>query len=287
MADDDAVLYFLSSDAGARLCADATRVSRYNEEFSVYGQNFASRGAAEVYLREWQTRFSPAHTYVVRPPGFQAKALFLDMDSTMIREESVDELAREVGCFAEVAAITQEAMEGRLDFAQAFQRRMQLLAGLSLGRMQEIAAGFTFHPGLPELVAWCQRQGIRVSVVSGGLLPMIKVVADKVGIEDIYGNNVLFTGKVISRKQELPQVNGRAKAAYVRQKCAAWGLTRDNVMAIGDGANDRYMLQEAAAAVGFQPHQVLYGLVNSVNNSGDHSLMRWLLEAKSPLWVSS
>ena len=76
-------------------------------------------------------------------------------------------------------------------------------------------------------------------------------------------------------------MNGPAKATYLQEQCARFGYTRDKVVAIGDGANDRYMLAEAGAAVGFQPHRILYGIINSVNNSGDHGIAKWLLDERS------
>jgi phosphoserine phosphatase SerB len=276
--NEKTTLQFLTDSQGAALFAPSQPIATYRDAYQVFQQSFPTFAAAEAAIATWRQKFAPNLSLLIRPPNLFVKALFLDMDSTVIKEESVDELARVVGCYEEVSRITQEAMEGRLDFAAAFQQRMALLQGIRKEKMLAIAEGFTLHQGIREVLSHCRESGIKVFLISGGLLPMIEVIAHKLGISEVHGNALEFidgkaTGKLIG-----PLVNGLAKAAYLRAQCARFGFSRENVLAVGDGANDRYMMQEAAAAVGFHPHKVLYTFINSLNHSSSHDILCWLLD---------
>lgn len=240
-----------------------------------------SDGLQVLELRDeavtWRHLFGPACTLLFKPAGFRPRALFIDMDSTLIREESLDELARARGRYAQVARITEEAMAGRMSFPEAFQQRMALLAGISSSEIKTVGERVQFHTGVEALLGACYRQGIVVHLVTGAIAPLAELVAKRVGIDAVCATPMQVRGECLSGELAGPLVDGARKAAYVREQCQAQRWAASELIAIGDGANDRLMMGEVAVSIGFGAKAALYPVINSLNNSGDHSLAIWLL----------
>ncbi len=262
-------LVLTSAETGTRL-AKATIQGKY-------GSWTVLDVSALAGVESWRPLFSAICTLLYRPPKFRAKALFIDMDSTLIKEESLDELARRRGCYDEVARLTTEAMAGKFSFAEAFRQRMALLGGMSLGEVEQVAAGLQFNCGALELVAACGRSGVRVYLVTGAMMPVAQVVARRAGIREVYANTLVLRAGKLSGELAGDLVDGVAKGRFVRGVMAQHGLNRNEIIALGDGANDRYMLQEAGVAIGFNPKEVLYAYSNGVISCGDLGLVQWLL----------
>ena len=200
---------------------------------------------------EWERWQERGVDLVVQPSrGRRKKVLLADMDSTMIEQECIDELAAHAGVGAEVEAVTRRAMNGELDFAEALHARVALLEGLPGSVVTTVLAErITDAPGGAELVATMSAHGARCVLVSGGFTPFTEVVAARLGFHEHRANTLevdddRFTGRVV-----LPVLGGRAKVDALREVTASLGLTPQDAVAVGDGANDLGMLQLAGTGV--------------------------------------
>lgn len=185
------------------------------------------------------------------PPAGGRRLVAMDMDSTLIRIEVIDELARLAGVGEQVAAITRAAMAGEMDYDESLRRRVALLAGLESGGLHRIAESLPLSPGAEALVAGLRARGIRTALLSGGFDLPAMALQKQLGI-DFAASNTLevidgkLSGRVLGRI-----VNGTVKARLVSEMADAAGLTLDQVCTIGDGANDIPMLQLAGLGLAF------------------------------------
>jgi phosphoserine phosphatase len=195
---------------------------------------------------------------LVPAAGRRKAVLVSDMDSTIITIECIDELADFVGIKAEVAAITRRAMNGELDFQAALEARVALLEGVPETAIAEICAQrLALTPGARALVRTMRAHGALTLLVSGGFTAFTGYVADLAGFERHQGNRLeVVDGRLTGRV--LPPVLGAdAKRASLLAAAAERGLEGGDCMAVGDGANDRKMLEAAGLAVAYRPHDVL------------------------------
>jgi phosphoserine phosphatase len=191
----------------------------------------------------------------VLPAGpHRRKRLFLaDMDSTMIGQECIDELADYVGLKAEVAAITERAMRGEIAFEPALRERVALLEGLPVGVVDEIVSRrLTLTPGGRTLVATMRAHGAETLLVSGGFTLFTGPVAGKIGFGDHRANRLVVADGRLAGRVEEPILGREAKRAALLERRAALGLPPEATLAVGDGANDLAMLAEAGLGVAFR-----------------------------------
>ncbi len=186
---------------------------------------------------------------VVPAAGRRKRALVADMDSTMIEQECIDELARLAGVGARVAAITAAAMNGELDFEGALRARVALLAGLPVTAIAEVLrTRITCRAGGPTLVATMAAAGARCLLVSGGFTVFTGPVAARLGFHDHRANRLLEAGGRLTGEVALP-ILGRAAKVEVLEGLAGEGIAAAEVLAVGDGANDLDMLARAGMGV--------------------------------------
>jgi phosphoserine phosphatase len=208
---------------------------------------------------------------VVQPAAGRRKRLLLaDMDSTMIGQECLDELADFVGQKARVAAITERAMRGEIAFEPALAERVALLAGLSAGVVGEvIEKRITLTPGGRALVRTMAAHGAHTCLVSGGFTLFTVPIAAAIGFAENRGNRLevhdgRFTGRV------LPPILGReAKLATLVELQAALGLERSETLVIGDGANDLLMISEGGLGVAYHAKPVVAAAAGARIDHGD------------------
>lgn len=179
------------------------------------------------------------------------RLVVLDMDSTLIRIEVIDELARAAGIGEQVAAITEQAMNGEIDFPEALRGRVKLLAGLPVAALEEIYRHLPFTPGAKNLIRILQRLGFRTAVISGGFSYFTDRLKEELGLDYAYANALeVQDGKVTGRVLGAI-VDGARKAELLEEIAAREGITLDQVIAIGDGANDLPMLGRAGLGIAF------------------------------------
>ncbi|WP_298567367.1 phosphoserine phosphatase SerB [uncultured Aliiroseovarius sp.] len=188
---------------------------------------------------------------VVQPSkGRRKKMLLADMDSTMIQQECIDELADEAGVGDRVKDITARAMNGELDFDGALKERVGLLAGLPETVIADVLSNrITLMPGGRELLATMKANGAYAALVSGGFTAFTAHVAQTLGFDENRANTLVIADGKLSGTVSLPILGREAKVAALRDISARLGLTHDEVMAVGDGANDLGMLGLAGAGV--------------------------------------
>ncbi len=196
---------------------------------------------------------APVDVIVQAKQGRRKKLLTADMDSTMIGQECIDELAAEVGKRSFVAVITERAMRGEIEFEVALRERVALLKGLHRGVIAKVIANaITVTPGGRTLIQTMRRHGAHTALVSGGFTAFTGAIADAIGFDAHYANqleidaNGFFTGEVAD-----PVFGSGAKLATLRRLRSEYGLTIAETLAIGDGANDLPMLREAGLGVAF------------------------------------
>jgi phosphoserine phosphatase len=190
---------------------------------------------------------------VVQPLASRRKRLFVaDMDSTMIGQECIDELADYVGLKAHVAAITERAMRGEIAFEPALRERVALLKGLPAAVVEEvIEKRITLTPGGRTLVATMRRNGALTCLVSGGFTLFTSRVAAMIGFEEHRGNTLIVEdGKLAGRVAE-PILGREAKRATLIELRDRLGLSAQETLAAGDGANDLAMLEAAGLGVAY------------------------------------
>ncbi len=188
---------------------------------------------------------------VVQPAGGRRKKLLIaDMDSTMIDQECIDELADEVGIKAPVAAITARSMNGEIAFEPALRERVALLRGLDVSVIDRLIAGrITLASGGPTLVATMRANGAYAALVSGGFTAFTARIAEKLGFDEHRANVLnVDNGKLAGTVAE-PILGREAKAVALRQICGRLGIGLDAAIAVGDGANDLDMLALAGSGV--------------------------------------
>jgi phosphoserine phosphatase len=196
---------------------------------------------------------------VIQPAEQRWKRLFVaDMDSTIIGQECIDELADYAGLKAQVALITERAMQGELDFKGALKERVRLLAGLDEGALKLcLDERVKLTDGARTLVQTMRAGGSSCLLVSGGFLSFAEPVATAVGFDRVHANRLVFSGGKLSGEVGDPIVDAMAKRDSLVAAREQLGLARSDVMGVGDGANDRLMIEEAGLGIAFRAKPVL------------------------------
>ncbi|QOG16815.1 MULTISPECIES: phosphoserine phosphatase SerB [Bradyrhizobium] len=209
------------------------------------------RHAIEQRLRE--LRGDLPIDIVVQPVGFRRKKLFLaDMDSTMIGQECIDELADLVGMKAHVAAITERAMRGEIEFEPALRERVALLKDLPASVVDEVLAKrITLTPGGRELVATMRKHGAYTCLVSGGFTLFTSAVAAKIGFQENRANELVVRDGKFTGEVKEPILGRAAKLATLVDLMESFDLDDIDSVVVGDGANDLAMIQAAGLGVAY------------------------------------
>ena len=180
------------------------------------------------------------------------RLVVFDMDSTLIDAEVIDELAIEAGVGQQVAEITEAAMQGKLDFKQSFEQRLSLLEGLDAAVLPKIAKRLQLNEGAEHLITTLKKLGFKTAIVSGGFSFFGEYLQEILGVDYVYANQLdVQHGKVTGRvKGEI--IDGQRKADLLRELADREGLMLEQVIAVGDGANDLPMLDIAGLGIAFR-----------------------------------
>lgn len=201
-------------------------------------------------------------------------AIFFDMDATVIQEESLVEIAKLAGKEAEIEAITNAAMSGQMDFSESLRVRLKILAGLRKSQLENVKP--TVCPGMQSLAEWCHKKDIQIFLVTGGFREFAEPVARELSFKDFKANRFAWDGDFMRGDVEGDIIDANGKKQAVVDWCDSLAINISNTIAVGDGANDRLMMQACGMAVGFRPKQVLWPHLDFANHTGDH---RFLLAA--------
>jgi phosphoserine phosphatase len=175
-----------------------------------------------------------------------------DMDSTLIQTEVIDELAAAAGVGEQVAAITEQAMRGELDFSESFRRRMALLEGMPEDVLADVAARLPITDGAERLIRTLKALGYRVAILSGGFTYFAEHLQRRLGVDDVHANRLEFEDGRLTGKVTGLIVDGARKAELLREIAANERIRLEQVIAVGDGANDLPMLSIAGLGIAFR-----------------------------------
>lgn len=207
---------------------------------------------------------------VVQAQGRAKKMLLADMDSTMIEQECIDELADEAGVGARVKEITARAMNGGLDFEGALKERVGLLQGLDVAAIDKVLAErITYMPGGKVLVATMKQAGGHAALVSGGFTAFTEQVAATLGFDENRANTLLAEGGKLTGAVGMPILGKQAKVDALEQITTRLGISEADVIAVGDGANDLGMLHRAGLGVALHAKPVVAAECDVRINFGD------------------
>jgi phosphoserine phosphatase len=211
---------------------------------------------------------------LVQPAANRRKKILLaDMESTIIQEEMLDEMAVLIGIGPETAEITRRAMNGELDFAAALHARVALLKGQPENLLREAAAKMTLSPGATELVGAMKKAGAKCWLVSGGFSFFVKIIAERLGFDRYYANDLLLEDGVLTGKVADPILDKHAKKRLLLEACATYGCSLADTLTVGDGANDVPMLDAAGQGgglgVAYRAKPKVRELIHSQINKSD------------------
>jgi phosphoserine phosphatase len=221
-------------------------------EFAASGEPIdedAMRGALARLTEDHDVDIAFQHDTIYRK---NRRLVCFDMDSTLIQTEVIDELAKLAGVGEEVQKITESAMRGELDFQGSFRKRLSLLKGLSESTLEEVTHRVPLMDGAERLICTLKRLGYKTAILSGGFTFVGKELQRRLGIDYLYANELdlregAVTGEVVS---EI--VDGAKKAEYLRLLADKEKLSLEQVIAVGDGANDLPMLNIAGLGIAFR-----------------------------------
>lgn len=180
-----------------------------------------------------------------------------DMDSTLIEAEVIDELAKAAGVGEQVAAITEQAMRGELDFAESFRARLALLKGLDKQLLSAIAADLPISEGAEQLITTLKRMGYKTAILSGGFDYFGRYLQSKLGIDYVFANQLAIEGGKLTGEVSGDIVDGQRKAELLRELAVKEGISMEQVIAVGDGANDLPMLSIAGLGIAYRAKPIV------------------------------
>ncbi len=225
--------------------------------------------------RDFESLIAAQQTVLVRRER-PIRAIFFDMDATVIKEETIVVLAEFAGLSERVSEITERAMKGELDFREALTERVALLKNLPVTILEQAFSRLTLNPGIAEIIGFFKERGIPSYLISGGFLELAGPLAERLGFAGCHANTLgkrlgVLTGEVVGAI-----VDAEAKRAFLLSTCKELGISPLDACAVGDGANDLPMMLESGDRIGFRPKPVLWPHLTGVNWVGDHRFLEVL-----------
>lgn len=211
-----------------------------------------------------------AADFAAQPAQWRAlpRLLVMDMDSTFITIEVIDELARRHGVGAEVAAVTERAMRGELDFEASLRARVERLRGLPASTLDDVAASLVLSDGAEQLIGALLARGAAVAIASGGFTFAAERLRQRMNLTAAHANQLEIVDGVVTGRVLGAVITAERKAEIVRELAAARGLAPWQTAAVGDGANDRLMLAAAGFGVAFRAKPILAGFADAAIDHG-------------------
>ena len=236
----------VAGEAIERVSDDAFRITKADP---------AKRAEVAAYCERLQLDWG----FVEEGRGFgDFRLLAMDMDSTLICIECIDEIADFAGRKAEVAAVTAAAMRGEIDWPESLRQRVKALAGLEEAALERVyRERLRFNPGAERLIAAARRCGVKTLLVSGGFTYFTDRVRERLKLDYAYSNVLVADAGKLTGEVTGPLVDAQGKAAHVARLKRELGISSAQVIAIGDGANDLPMLAEAGTSIAYHAKPVV------------------------------
>ena len=192
------------------------------------------------------------------------RLIVFDVDGTLIDAEMIDELAKAAGVGRKVSEITSRAMNGEIDFKQALTERVRLLKGLDVKILDSIVENLDVTPGAEELIMSLKALGYKIALISGGFTQFVEKIKQKLGIDYVYANRLVIRDGKLTGEVVEPIIDAERKADLMREIAEKENLLMEQVVAVGDGANDRFMLQNSGLGIALYPKAVLQKVASGV-----------------------
>ena len=200
------------------------------------------------------------------------RLIVFDVDGTLIDAEMIDELAKVAGVGGKVSEITSRAMNGEIEFKQALKERVGLLKGLDAAVIESIVENLDVTPGAEELITSLKALGYKIALISGGFIQFVEKIKEKLGIDYVYANKLVIKDGKLTGELVEPIIDAERKAELMREIAEKENLLMEQVVAVGDGANDRFMLQNSGLGIALYPKEVLQkvaaGVITKENLAG-------------------
>jgi len=248
------------------LCESETNIERIKmiarRDFFAMEMIVDLRTATFVRLRERLTAiaekismdivFQPEATYEKRK-----KLIVFDMDSTVVDVEIIDELAKQAGVEKMICELTARSMSGMMDFEDSLRERVLLLRGLSVEALDIVAKDLRLTKGASELISALKEMGFKIAVISGGFTYFADILRKRLGLDYAFGNELEIRNGTVTGRLKGPIIDAARKATIVEEICEHEGITTDEVVAVGDGSNDRLMVASVGLGIGFNAKTIL------------------------------
>lgn len=204
--------------------------------------------------------------------------LIMDMDSTLVQAETIDQIAAHAGRMTEVSAITESAMRGELDFSQSLTKRVAMLKGLAKGQLEQVHKALPLTSGAEQLIAAANKHNCLTVLVSGGFSYFAEPIAKRIGIDETYANELEFVDERLTGRVVGTIVDAEFKQMTLNRLISERGFDRARTIAIGDGANDLLMLDAAGLGIAFHGKPKVQAQAQAVLNHTGLEALQWLLE---------
>ena len=221
--------------------SDVKDITRIRDRLYAYSE----MDGLDVSMRDYDVMEKPKRVVV------------FDCDSTIIQAEVIDELAKIAGVDREVQKMTREAMAGTLDFNEAIRRRVRLLKGLSVDKLEMLARSIGLTPGAEELISALRTMGYKVAIISGGFSFFTNYLKERLCLDYVFANELEIEDGIVTGNIRGSIIDAEKKGEILMEIARREGVSPDQIVAVGDGANDRFMLQNAGLAIAFNPKEVL------------------------------
>jgi len=205
------------------------------------------------------------------------RLIAFDMDSTLIQTEVIDELAKEAGVTDQVSKITESAMKGELDFKESLQKRVSLLQGLKEEKLQKVANSMPLTEGAERLIANLKIMGYKIAILSGGFTYFGRQMQSKMGIDYLFANELEIREGQLTGKIKGQIIDGPKKAELLNYLAQKENISLEQVIAVGDGANDLPMLNLAGLGIAFRAKPIVReGAEQAISNVGLDAILYFL-----------
>lgn len=215
---------------------------------------------------------------VIQPLAGRRKKLFVaDMDSTLIQQECIDELGKALGLGDKIAAITQKAMSGELDFEAALHQRVVLLKGLKRAQVQKILNDhIQLTPGARILVQTMRQNGTYTALVSGGFTFFAEPIGKMLGFDEVTANELEWQDDALTGKVVPPISDQSTKLAVLKRQAKVMNIQPDRIISVGDGANDVAMIKASGMGVAFRAQPIVAAEADAQINHADLTALLYI-----------
>ena len=233
-----------------------------------------------VPLEDFKKNLDKACKEVGQDVVFQTETVFrrlkrlivFDVDGTLVDSEMIDELAKAAGVGGKVSEITLKAMNGEIEFKQALEERARLLKSLDVEVLETIAENLQISASAEELINALKALGYKIALISGGFTHFVEKIKEKLGIDYAYANKLVIEDGKLTGELVKPIIDAKRKAELIREIAEKENLLMEEIVAVGDGANDRFMLQNSGLGIALYPKEILQkvadGIITKENLAG-------------------